>query len=74
LSKAKAADASGVTTQLASASIFTGLDVLFFAVVGVLLAAVAVAARVAIGKKPRPAELPAPAQIVAEPAEQAVAG
>ena len=75
MSAAKAADASRVTTQLANAAIFTGLDVLFFAVVGVLLAAVAVVARVAIGNKPRVAEPPAvvPAQIGEQPAEQAVA-
>lgn len=62
-----------MTTQIASAAIFTGLDVLFFAIVGVLLAAVAVVARVAIGNKPRTFELPVapPVQIADEPAEQA---
>ena len=76
VSEAKAADASRVTTQLASAFILTGLDVLFFAIVGALLAVVAVVARLVIGNKPRTFELPvAPTvQIADEPAEQAVAG
>ena len=76
VSRAKAADASPVTAQIASASIFTGLDVLFFAVVGAVLAVAAVVARVVIGNKPRTFELPAvaaPAQIAEERTEQAVA-
>jgi hypothetical protein len=65
-----------VTTQLANAFILTGLDAVFFAVVGALLATVAVVARLAIGNRPRTFELPLapPAQIGEEQPEQAVSG
>ena len=75
-----------MTTHLATTFIFTGLDLLFLAAVGVVLAAAAVVARLVIGNKPRTFELPAAApahipdelpisagQIADEPAEQAAA-